>query len=157
MATAASARPSSWRGQRRAQPNALPKTRWFRPDAARVVAGRRVDRDAQIVLAARDLAPGVLATFDVFDENGRYVQEIVARGDFDPEADGLFLDGDYLMVVTDLVSARDALRGVFWLLPLAGMTAGASEEIVGLILGSRYLEAAPLLALLIFVFSCAWR
>src|SRR5439155_21583227 len=46
--------------------------------------------------------------------------------------------------------ARDALRLVVLLLPLAGMIAGAAPEIVGLIFGPDYLPAAPLLTLLIF-------
>lgn len=45
---------------------------------------------------------------------------------------------------------RNAIRSVIWLLPFAGMTAGAAQEIVGLILGPLFMSTAPLLALLIF-------
>ncbi len=51
--------------------------------------------------------------------------------------------------------ARESLRGVFWLLPFAGMTAGAADEIVVAIFGNAYLPGAPLLALLIFS-ALAW-
>ena len=46
--------------------------------------------------------------------------------------------------------AWESLRGVLWLLPFAGMTAGAAPEIVFAIFGKDYLLGAPLLALLIF-------
>ncbi len=45
---------------------------------------------------------------------------------------------------------RDAMRVAIGLFPLAGMTAGAAPEIVGLIFGPLFLPAAPLLAYLIF-------
>ena len=45
---------------------------------------------------------------------------------------------------------RDAMRIVIWMLPFAGMTAGASSEIVVLIFGQPFQSAAPLLTLLIF-------
>ena len=45
---------------------------------------------------------------------------------------------------------RDALRLVILLLPFAGLTAGASGEIVRAIAGAKFSETAPLLALLIF-------
>jgi len=51
--------------------------------------------------------------------------------------------------------ARESLRGVLWLLPFAGMTAGAATEIVVAIFGNVYLPGAPLLALLIFA-ALAW-
>jgi hypothetical protein len=60
---------------------------------------------------ARDPGEGILARFDVFDQDGRYVKELVAEGEFDPENDGLFIYGDHLIVVTDLISARRAWRG----------------------------------------------
>jgi O-antigen/teichoic acid export membrane protein len=50
---------------------------------------------------------------------------------------------------------RDSLRGVLWLLPFAGMTAGAASEIVVAIFGKAYFSGAPLLALLIFS-ALAW-
>jgi len=46
--------------------------------------------------------------------------------------------------------AITSLRSVFWLIPFAFMTAGAAPEIVQLIFGSRFDNAAPLLAWLIF-------
>ncbi len=46
--------------------------------------------------------------------------------------------------------SRDAMRAVIWMLPFAGMTAGAAPEIVSLLFGSAFLPTAPLLALLIF-------
>ena len=42
------------------------------------------------------------------------------------------------------------MRAVFWLLPFAAMTAGASQEIIVLILGRPYVSAALPMALLIF-------
>ena len=59
----------------------------------------------------RAASAGILATFDVYDTQGRFVREMVLEGDFDPQNDGLFLAGGYLIVVTDLVSARDAWMG----------------------------------------------
>ena len=44
----------------------------------------------------------------------------------------------------------DTMRAVFWLLPFAAMTAGASQEIIVLILGRPYVSAALPMALLIF-------
>ena len=46
--------------------------------------------------------------------------------------------------------ARNVMRLVILLLPLAGMTAGASLEIVDLVFGPEYLAAAPILSVLIF-------
>ncbi len=46
--------------------------------------------------------------------------------------------------------ARNAMRLVILLLPLAGMTAGAAPEIVALIFGRAFLPAAPALIVLIF-------
>lgn len=45
---------------------------------------------------------------------------------------------------------RQAMRVVLGLLPFGAMTAGAAPWIIGLIFGSQFLPAAPLLALLIF-------
>lgn len=47
-------------------------------------------------------------------------------------------------------TARDAMRAVILLLPLAGMIAGASTEIVEIIFGNSFRDAAPLLSFLIF-------
>ena len=46
--------------------------------------------------------------------------------------------------------ARDALRLVLLLLPLAGLASGAAGEIVRLIAGPKFMAAGPLLAVLIF-------
>jgi len=46
--------------------------------------------------------------------------------------------------------ARDAMRLVLLLLPLAGLTAGAANEVVRLIAGEKFADAAPLLAVLMF-------
>ena len=46
--------------------------------------------------------------------------------------------------------AHDAMRAVVVLLPLAGLTAGAAPEIVALVFGPAFRDAAPLLAILIF-------
>jgi O-antigen/teichoic acid export membrane protein len=46
--------------------------------------------------------------------------------------------------------ARQAMRAVIGLLPLAGAAAGAAAELVGLIFGAAFSSAAPLLALLSF-------
>ena len=59
----------------------------------------------------RETDEGTLARFDVFDSQGRYERQVVLPGSFDPENDGLFLSGAHVIVVTDLVSARDALMG----------------------------------------------
>ena len=49
---------------------------------------------------------------------------------------------------------RDAMRAVFWMLPLGGMVAGAAQEIVVLTFGRLYVSAGSLLALLIFAALC---
>lgn len=46
--------------------------------------------------------------------------------------------------------SRDAMRVALWLLPFAGLTSGASFEIVKVIYGDQFLHAAPLLSVLIF-------
>jgi O-antigen/teichoic acid export membrane protein len=46
--------------------------------------------------------------------------------------------------------SRDAMRVALWLLPFAGMTTGASDDIVRATYGDKYLAAAPLLSVLIF-------
>ena len=45
--------------------------------------------------------------------------------------------------------ARDAMRVTFWLVPVAAIIAGAAPEIVGVVFGSAFVPAGPLLALLI--------
>ncbi len=48
------------------------------------------------------------------------------------------------------VLCRDALRGIAWLLPLAGIAAGAASELVTLVYGPQFVDAAPLARLLVF-------
>ncbi|MDE3040805.1 MAG: oligosaccharide flippase family protein, partial [Nitrospirota bacterium] len=45
--------------------------------------------------------------------------------------------------------ARDAMRVTLWLVPVAAIIAGAAPEIVGVVFGTAFLPAGPLLALLI--------
>ncbi|MBU6480048.1 MAG: oligosaccharide flippase family protein [Nitrospirae bacterium] len=45
--------------------------------------------------------------------------------------------------------ARDAMRVTLWLVPIAAIIAGAAPEIVGVVFGTAFLPAGPLLALLI--------
>lgn len=45
--------------------------------------------------------------------------------------------------------ARDAMRIVLWLIPVAAIIAGAAPEIVGVVFGTAFMPAGPLLALLI--------
>jgi hypothetical protein len=58
-----------------------------------------------------DRPEGALATFDVFDAQGRFERQVSMQGEFDPVNDGMFLAGGYLLVVTDLMSARQAFMG----------------------------------------------
>lgn len=60
---------------------------------------------------ALDRPDGVLGTFDVFDENGRFVRQAILRGEGSIERDGLYFVGDRLFVVTHLVSARRSMYG----------------------------------------------
>jgi O-antigen/teichoic acid export membrane protein len=46
--------------------------------------------------------------------------------------------------------SRDAMRIALWLIPFAGLTAGASSDIVRTIYGERFMPTAPLLTILIF-------
>lgn len=49
-----------------------------------------------------------------------------------------------------LTIACNALRVMFWVLPMAGMIAGAGEEISEFVFGSNFHSSGPLLAVLIF-------
>lgn len=51
------------------------------------------------------------ASFDVYDREGRFTQRLHLAIDVDPVQDGLFLLGDRLYVVTDLMSAMMSLFG----------------------------------------------
>ena len=60
------------------------------------------------VLAADGLyraTEGVFAAFDVFDRDGRYVQRVRFTAQGDASEDGIFLVGDRVYVVTQLLSA----------------------------------------------------
>ena len=54
---------------------------------------------------------GIFTAFDVFDPEGRYVQRVVLDLDADAVQDGVFLVGDRLYVVTDIMSAFMSLLG----------------------------------------------
>ena len=54
---------------------------------------------------------GIFASFDVFDENGHFVQRVHLRANQDPVEDGLFFVRDRVYVVTDLFSAVMANLG----------------------------------------------
>jgi len=45
--------------------------------------------------------------------------------------------------------ARDAMRVTLWLLPVAGIIAGAASDIVEVVFGSAFVSAAPLLSVLV--------
>lgn len=70
---------------------------------------------------ARTAPKGAIATFDVFDERGRFVQQITLVGEGDPRNDGFFFSGDRFYVVTGLVDAQDAARG-------GGTSGGFTDE-----------------------------
>jgi hypothetical protein len=66
------------------------------------------------VLSSRgafDPADGTMATFDVFDKDGRFVSQIRIAGEGNFDRDEFHLIGDRLFVVTGVRSARRALRG----------------------------------------------
>jgi hypothetical protein len=84
----------------------------------------KTDRDVQRIYArddgtlwvlsgrgGLDRPDGVLGTFDVYDENGRFVRQTVLKGEGSIERDGLYFVGDQLFVVTSLVSARRSMYG----------------------------------------------
>lgn len=54
---------------------------------------------------------GTLASIDVYDDGGRYVQRITLVAEGDPVEDGLFFLGDRMYRVTDLFSAAMASLG----------------------------------------------
>ncbi|MCP4546241.1 MAG: 6-bladed beta-propeller [bacterium] len=60
---------------------------------------------------ARDLPEGVLCLLDVYDSEGRFIQEVTLRGEGDIREDRLVLRGDRLFQLTDYQSAMDAMRG----------------------------------------------
>jgi hypothetical protein len=91
-----------------------------------VVVASKTDRDilqffpredgALWVLSGRgafDAPDGAIASFDVFDAEGRFVRQVVLPGEGDYDEDGFHLVGDRLFVITGVRSARDAMRGAF--------------------------------------------
>jgi hypothetical protein len=60
---------------------------------------------------AQDCPEGTIATFDVFDSDGHFQQQISIEGDGNFSDDGLHFVGDRLFVVLGFQSARDAMRG----------------------------------------------
>ena len=62
--------------------------------------------------SAEDRADGVMLTFDTFDAEGRWLQEVRVRADGDPALDGVrFLGGDRAVLIRGYVLARWASRG----------------------------------------------
>ncbi len=59
----------------------------------------------------REAPEDAIGTFDVFDPEGRFVQQVTLAGEGDPEEDGYFLVKDRVYVVTDLISAAMAAFG----------------------------------------------
>ncbi len=60
---------------------------------------------------ALDAPDGSIGVFDVFDRNGRFVEQISLKGVGTINRDGYFFAGDRLYVVKSLVSARSAMLG----------------------------------------------
>jgi hypothetical protein len=86
--------------------------------------GSETDRDIMALLprhdgtlwvvsshGGRDQVDGVIATFDVFGEDGRFEQQVTVEGDGDFVDDGIHFVGDKLYVVKGLRSARRAQHG----------------------------------------------
>lgn len=67
---------------------------------------------------AWELPEGHIAGYDVFDNNGKLVRQVVLKGQGNPQKDGYFFVKDRLFVVTDFLDALMALQG----------GAGAAEE-----------------------------
>ena len=69
---------------------------------------------------AIDSPEGTVATFDVFDRRGRFVQQISIGCDANFVEDGLHFDGDRMIVVKGLRSSRRAMY--------AGLTGGNDND-----------------------------
>jgi hypothetical protein len=54
---------------------------------------------------------GAIGVFDVFDRDGRYVRQLTLMGEGDPLDDGIFILGDRVFVITDLLDADLATHG----------------------------------------------
>jgi hypothetical protein len=53
----------------------------------------------------------VLATFDVFDSQGRFTHQVTIEAEGDPREDAVLFVGDRLFVVTEYVSASSSMWG----------------------------------------------
>jgi hypothetical protein len=71
---------------------------------------------------AFDAPAGAIATFDVYNNEGRFIRQITLEGEGDYKSDGFHFVKDRLYVVTGLRSARRAMFGV------GGEDEEASEE-----------------------------
>jgi hypothetical protein len=60
---------------------------------------------------AFDGSDDVIATFDVFDNGGKFTRQVTFKGQGDYGEDGLYIVGDRLYIVTDLRSARRSMFG----------------------------------------------
>ena len=60
---------------------------------------------------ARSAGNGAVGTFDVFDQKGRFVQQVTLEGQGKPYQDNYIFDGDLLYIVTDFIQAYLALQG----------------------------------------------
>ena len=60
---------------------------------------------------AYDQGDGVIASFDIYDGQGKFVRQVSIRGEGSFDADGLHFVGDRMYVVRGLRSAQDAMHG----------------------------------------------
>jgi hypothetical protein len=60
---------------------------------------------------ARSAGEGLVGTFDIFDRQGRFVQQATLKGQGRPRRDGYYFVGDRLYVVTELLQAAMAMQG----------------------------------------------
>ena len=56
-------------------------------------------------------ADGVIATWDMYDGEGKFTRQVSIRGEGSFDADGLHFVGDRMYVVRGLRSAQDAMHG----------------------------------------------
>lgn len=79
------------------------------------VAGMQSRSDGSLwVLTSRgqfDAPEGVVGVYDVFDEKGRFAQQLSIKVDADPINDLIAFIGDYMLVVTDFMPSMVALQG----------------------------------------------
>ena len=91
----------------------------YEPDIAWIQKSVRVAPDGSLwVLNSRgtvDQPAGILQTFDVFDGEGHYTQQVQVACEGDPERDFLFFAGDRRVIrVTGFIDAlRSAMGGGF--------------------------------------------